>query len=157
MRNAFALLMMAVLLTGCATFGDKETASIGIYEQVSDTMPKNLVRQVPVPKTGLTIPLAPYASLTDKDLKVAEVQQTPGGAAILLRFDPTGIMVLTELTTRCRGKYLVTFLNGKPVAAWLCDRVLDKGQLLVEGDFTDEEAAKAVESLNKAAKKREAL
>ena len=151
-----ALVMLAAsLLAGCAMFGDKkEEASLQIFEQVSDTLPNHMIRPVKVPKIGLTIPVAPYPSLTDKDLHVAELVPTPGGASILMRFDPTGIMVLTELTTRCRGRYLVTFLNGQPVSAWLCNRILDKGQLLVEGDFTDEQARKAVESLNKAANKR---
>jgi hypothetical protein len=155
-KHAAALLTM-VLLAGCAMFGDKNAASIQIFEQVGGDLPGKMVRQVTVPKTGLTIPVAPYPSLTDRDLHEAQLVPTPAGAAIMLRFDPTGIMVLSELTTRCRGRYLVTFFNGRPVAAWLCDRMLDKGQWLVEGDFTDEEAKTAVESLNKAAKKRDAL
>ena len=65
-------------------------------------------------------------------------------------------MALDELTTRSRGRYLVTFLNSKPVAAWFMDRRIQNGELLLEGDFTDKEAKKTVEFLNRLSKKRNA-
>jgi preprotein translocase subunit SecD len=73
----------------------------------------------------------------------------------MLRFDIHGAIKFDELTTRSRGQYLVTFLNGRPVAAWLVDQRITNGQFLVEGDFSDEEAKKAVESLNRMNKKRQ--
>jgi hypothetical protein len=146
-----------VLLTGCALFDRSEPVTLRIYEQASEALPDTFIKRVMLPKTDKTIAVRSSPSISEVRIANAVVTQTAGGAAILLRFDPHGIMELNELTTRCRGQYLVIFLNNRPVAAWLVDRVLDKGQLLVEGDFTDEEARKAVESFNKESVKREAL
>ena len=76
-----------------------------------------------------------------------------GGKAIFLRFDPHGTIVLDEMTTRDRGQYLVIFLNKRPVGTWLVGQRIINGQFLVEGDFTDEAAKKAVEALNKMGEK----
>jgi hypothetical protein len=47
---------------------------------------------------------------------------------------------------------LVTFINFQPVAAWLVNQRILNGQFLVEGDFTDDEAKKVVDALNKMGK-----
>ena len=44
-------------------------------------------------------------------------------------------------------------INNHPVSAWLVDQRIINGQFLIEGDFTDEEAKKAVDDLNKLSKK----
>ncbi len=155
-RSAVVLLAV-LLLNGCESFEKKPPATLRIYEQVSDALPDRLTKRVTIPKTNLTLTLSAYPSLTEFRVARAELVETAGGMALLLRFDPHGIMELNELTTRCRGQYLVIFLNNRPVAAWLVDRRLDKGQLLVEGDFTDEEARAAAVSLTKQAIKREAM
>ena len=156
LRNAVGCLAV-LLLAGCASMDEKNRTHILIYEQASETMPAHLYSFAELPSTGLKIPINRHPSLTDNDVDDAKLIQTAGGAAIMLRFDPQGMMRLLELTTRCRSRYLVIYLNDKPVAAWLCNKVLDKGQLLIEGDFTDEEAQKAVDSLKKESKKRRAL
>jgi preprotein translocase subunit SecD len=149
--------LVVLFLAGCANMDEKNRTHILIYEQASETMPAHTFTYSELPSTGLKIPINRHPSLTDNDVDDAKLIQTAGGAAIMLRFDPHGMMRLVELTTRCRGQYLVIYLNDKPVAAWLCNKVLDKGQLLIEGDFTDEEAQKAVDSLKKESKKRRAL
>ena len=156
LRNAVGCLAV-LLLVGCASMDEKNRAHIMVYEQASETMPAHLYTFAELTSTGLKIPINRHPSLTDNDVDDAQIVETAGGKAILLRFDPHGMMRLVELTTRCRSQYLVIYLNDKPVAAWLCDKVLNKGQLLIEGDFTDEEAEKAVASLSKEAKKRRAL
>ncbi len=57
------------------------------------------------------------------------------------------------MTTRDRGQYLVIFLNNRPIGSWFVDQRILNGQFLVDGDFTDEEAKKTVEALNKLSKK----
>jgi len=42
------------------------------------------------------------------------------------------------------------------VAAWFIEKRLNTGSFILEGDFTGEEAKKAVESLNRQSKKRNA-
>ena len=145
---------LIALMTGCSLFGKHQpAATLAVHEQVDTALPENRVRKVEVPKTGLTIPINPYPALTEKDVQSAELHPTAGGAAIMLRFDIHGSMALQELSTRIRGGYIVTFLDGRPVAAWLVDRPIDNGQMLLEGDFGEEEAKHAVESFNSLAKK----
>jgi preprotein translocase subunit SecD len=144
-----------VLLAGCALFGQrKPETALRIHEQVSAALPEGHVLTAAIPRAHLTIPVDPHPALDERDLQSADIYQTAGGAAIMLRFDSHGTFVLDELTTRNRGAYLVTFLKGRPVAAWLVDQRVTNGQFLVEGDFSDEEATKTVKSLNKISKKR---
>ena len=84
---------------------------------------------------------------------VADEVLTAGGKAIFLRFDAHGSLLLDEMTTRLRGHYVAVLINNHPVSAWLVDQRIINGQFLIEGDFTDEEAKKAVDDLNKLSKK----
>ncbi len=145
-----------LLLAGCALFRHPPETTLRLYEQITSTLPDDDVRLVAIPKLGLKIPLNPFATLSERDVGNAVLGQTPGGATINLQFDANGAMVFDEMTTRCRGQYIVTFLNGRPVAAWLVDRRVTNGQFVVEGDFTDEDARKAVEALNKLSQQRQA-
>ena len=138
-----------VLSAGCALFNKRhDSISLRIHEQVSAALPEARVRTAEIPRMNLTIPVNPYPTLSEKDLLSASVYETAGGTAILLRFDIHGAIALDEMTTRCRGQYLVVFLDERPVAAWLVDRRLTDGQFLLDGDFTDEEARRTVVALN---------
>jgi len=150
------LVVSLIALAGCAMFGSNDDTTLRMHEQISSTLPSKLYREIPVPKTGLKINVDPFPILTERDVNKAEIYPTAGGDAILLRLEPHGSMALDELTTRSRGRYLVTFLNSKPVAAWFMDRRIQNGELLLEGDFTDKEAKKTVEFLNRLSKKRNA-
>ena len=146
-----------LLLAGCALFRKKEPeAMLRVFGQATTSLSVDDMRVIAVPKTGLKIPINPFAAFTENDVDKAEIKQTPGGATILLHLDASGLIQLDELTTRSRGRYIVTFLNDRPVAAWLVDKRITNGQFVVEGDFTDEDARKAVDSLNQQSKKRQA-
>ena len=108
---------------------------------------------VEIPHTSVKITVTPFPTLTERDVQSAELYDTAGGKAIFLRFDPHGTIMLDEMTTRDRGQYVVIFLNKRPVGSWLVDQRIINGQFLVEGDFTDEEAKKAVEELNQLSEK----
>jgi preprotein translocase subunit SecD len=145
-----------LVLTGCALFGPREPeTTLRIHEQVSTALPESHVTMVTIPTAGLKVAVNPYPALSESDVQSANVYQTAGGSAILLHFDDHGAMTLHELTTRVRGGYIVTSLNGRPVAAWLVDQQITNGEFRVEGDFGDDEARKAVESLNRMSKKRQ--
>jgi len=151
-------LVPCVLLAGCALFGDKEpTATLRFHEQCGEAIPNKLSREVIVPKTGLSLVVERYPALTERDVQDASVVQTAGGPAILLRLETNGMWRLDEVTTRSRGRYLVIFLNARPVAAWLVEKRLNNGVFLLEGDFTEDEAKKACQSINKQREKRDSL
>jgi preprotein translocase subunit SecD len=152
LKTALCVTLVSVVFSGCALFPKRDESTLQIHEQVSSALPAENMLTVVIPKTDLKLAVAPYATLSQKDVLSAELYATAGGEAILLRFDVHGSIVLDEMTTRNRGQYLVTFINNRPVAAWLVNQRILNGQLLVEGDFTDEEAKQVVDSLNKISK-----
>jgi len=147
---------MAPVLAGCALFGSHDKSkdiSLGIYEQVDEALPAENKQSVQIPHTDLKLTINPFPQLTERDVQSAELYDTVGGKAVFLRFDPHGTIVLDELTTRARGQYLTITINHRPVSAWLVDQRITNGQLLIEGDFTDEEAKTYVDNLNALSKK----
>lgn len=140
---------------GCALFDRQaRNVTVRIHEQASPALPAERLISATLPDSGLTLTLDSNPALSENLIQSAELFPTAGGAAILLRFDIHGTMRLEELTTRNRGNYLVIYLNGRPVAAWLVNRRLTNGQFLLEGDFTDEEARRVVHALNRMGKTR---
>lgn len=152
MKNLLFACLSMLCLTGCAT--QKNEVTLRMYEQISSALPKKLFRSVPIPSAGITINVDKYAVLTERDVFKAELRPTSDGSAILLKFETARMMRMDELTTRNRGRYIVTFLNDHPVAAWFVDRRIENGEMLIEGDFTEEEAKEAVKSLNRQSDKR---
>lgn len=140
------------MVTGCALFGShKEKTTLRIYEQVNERQTEPFAMKVSVPKQHLTLSISPVPTLTEKDILTVEPYPTSGGTALLIRFDPHGLIKLEEMTTRMRGQYVVMFVNSQPVTAWLVERRLAEGQLLVEADLTDSEANQLIADLNKSA------
>lgn len=146
--------MALLLAAGCATSGNHKPMTLRIHEQVDTGLPEGHWREVQIPKTGLTLRVDPFPVLTERNVEVAEPYETSGGLAVMLLFDAHGMFVLDEVTTRDRGRYLVVFLNDRPVTARLVDRRLVHGQFLLEGDFTDTEARQLINDLNQMARKR---
>jgi preprotein translocase subunit SecD len=151
--------LAVVLLAGCAALhslkGVQEAhadTTVRLYEQSDSALPAENMQKVVIPRTDLKLTINPFPTLTERDVQSAELYNTAGGKAIFLRFDPHGEIVLDEMTTRTRGQYVVVMINNHPVSAWLVDQRIINGQFLVEGEFTDEEAQKVVDDLNKLSK-----
>jgi hypothetical protein len=154
--KTFRPVFLALLLgAGCAT-SDKPHVTLRIHEEVSSSLPPIYAQPIELPKLNLRLTINPYPSMSEKDILSAERYVTPGGNAVLLHFDPQGALRLDELTTRTRSQYLVIFINGRPVSAWLVDKRLNSGAMLVEGDFSESEAKTMIEELNKIGKKNAA-
>jgi hypothetical protein len=153
LKTSGVITLVTLALTGCAMFKTSQPATLRIHEQVNTALPSEHTLVVDIPKANLRIAVATFPTLTEKDLLSAELYDTAGGKAILLRFDIHGTMLLDECTTRSRDQYLVTFINDHPVSAWFITQRIFNGQFLVEGDFTDEEAKQVVDELNKQVKK----
>lgn len=147
--------MTLAITTGCATFGGHKPMTVQIFEQADNGMPEGRYREVQIPKTELTLRAELFPVLTGSDVKVAEPFETSDGLAVMLMFNAHGMFILDEVTTRDRGRYLIIFLNDKPVAARLVEQRLVHGQFLLEGDFTAAEARQLIDDLNRAARKDE--
>jgi preprotein translocase subunit SecD len=146
--------LVMALFIGCALFHEKRVeTTVRIYEGTSSALPAENQQTVEIPHADLKLTVSPYPTLTEQDVQSAELYDTAGGKAVFLRFDPHGTVLLDEMTTRTRGQYVAILVNQRPVGAWLVDQRIITGQFLVEGDFTDEEARKIVDDLNKLAKK----
>jgi len=153
LKNGLCVALVTLAMTGCALFQKHDETTIRIHEEVDPALPAENRTVVEIPKANLKLTVSPFATLSEKDVLSAELYDTAGGKDILLRFDPHGTFVLEECTTRNRSHYLVTFINNRPVAAWLVNQGIENGQFLVEGDFTDEEAKQVVDALNRMSKK----
>jgi preprotein translocase subunit SecD len=152
-----AVCSMAMALgAGCSVFQSlgqpKIDTTVRIYEEANSGLPAENMQTAIIPSAGLRLPINSFPTLTEKDVASAELYNTAGGKAIFLRFDPHGEIALDEMTTRTRGRYVVVMINNHPVSAWLVDQRIMNGQFLIEGQFTDEEAQKIVDDLNKLAK-----
>lgn len=152
MRILHARIMMVGLalpwLAGCALFGGGEKTTLRIHEETDSAMPEKYAMPVTLSGYNVKLLVDPRPALSERNIKSAEIYPTAGGAAIMVRFDAHGMILLDEVTTRLRGRRLVTFLNGKPVAVWLVNQRLTNGQLLIQGDFTDDEAKRVVDYFN---------
>jgi preprotein translocase subunit SecD len=154
LKTVGCLTLVAACFVGCSTAASRqkkaeEEVTLRIYEQSNSSLPAETFQTVEIPDTGVKFTVDIFPSLTERDVQSAELYDTAGGKAIFLRFDPHGTVMLDQITTRDRGQYLVTFLNKHPVGTWFVDQRITNGQFLVEGEFTDEAAQKAVEALNK--------
>lgn len=151
--------LAVVLLAGCAAIASLKgvqqghvDTSVRLYEQSDAALPAENVQTAVIPHSDLKLTINPFPTLTEQDVQSAELYNTSGGKAVFLRFDPHGEIVLDEMTTRLRGQYIVVMINNHPVSAWRVDQRIINGQFLIEGEFTDEEAQKIVDDLNKLSK-----
>ena len=149
--------LVMALSIGCALFHEKrEETTVRIYEEASSALPAESQQTLEIPHTDMKLTVSPFPTLTERDVQSADLYDTVGGKAIFLRFDAHGTVLLDEMTTRTRGQYVAVLINNHPVSAWLVDQRIINGQFLIEGDFTDEEARKVVDDLNKLSKKNNA-
>jgi len=151
-KTVLCLTLVALAASGCAAvhnvFHKEEVTAVRIHEQVDAATPPQYSSVADIPQANLKLTISLFPTLSENNVLSAALYDTAGGKAILLRFD-----IHDECTTRNRGRYLVTIIDNHPVAAWLVDHRIENGQFLVEGDFTDEEAKRVVDILNKMAKK----
>jgi preprotein translocase subunit SecD len=155
LKMALCFALAATFFVGCALFHEKSPeTTVYLYEQADSALPVENRRMVEIPRTDLKLTISPFPTLTERDVQSAELYDTAGGKAIFLRFDAHGTVLLDEMTTRLRGQYVAVLINKRPVSAWLVDQRIINGQFLIEGDFTDEEAKKVVDDLNKLSKKK---
>ena len=155
LKMALCFALVATFFAGCALFNEKpksEETTVWLYEQADSALPAENRRLIEIPRADLKLTISPFPTLTERDVQSAELYDTAGGKAIFLRFDAHGTVLLDEMTTRLRGQYVAVLINRRPVSAWLVDQRIINGQFLIEGDFTDEEAKKVVDDLNKLSK-----
>jgi preprotein translocase subunit SecD len=139
---------------GCSLFQKRYNPTLRFYEQTGIGQPDVAVRTISMTNLNMRITVSAYPTLTEKDIASVTYRETASGGIIIVQFDPHGTIKLDEMTTRQRGHYVVIMLDGRPVAAWLVDQRLSKGQFVLEADISDEDAQKVVAALNRMGKSR---
>lgn len=147
------IFVVVVATAGCALFNHGPKVTLRFHEQVDTGLPDTKVRNVEIPRSNLKIGVDPFPQLTERDIYEAKLQDTPGGQAVVIQFDAHGANTFSEMTTRMRGRYVVVFMNDKPIAAVLVEKRITNGEFLLEGDLTDDEERNLVDELNKYAKR----
>ena len=141
-------LVALLLLSGCALFKPKPPpVTLRIHEEANESLPEKLVRIVQLPVTDQRVVVDPYPQLTERDLLDARSVSTPGGLAVKLQFDLHGAHTFDEMTTRMRGRYIVVFVDDKPVAAVLVEKRVTNGEFLLETGMTEAETQALVVKL----------
>jgi hypothetical protein len=149
------MLMILLLASGCAFLKPKPPpVTLRFHEQADASLPETHIRVAYVPGTQQRIIVDPFAQLTERDVLEARLVSTPGGQAVLLKFDLHGANLLSEMTTRMRGRYVVVFVDEEPVAAVLVEQRITNGQFLLEPDLTDDKIRALVDNLSKIAGKK---
>lgn len=146
------ILAAVLLLNGCALFQKAPTTRLWFHEETNPAVPAKHKREVTIPVSNLRVVVDPHPTLTERDVAEAEIVETAGGDAVLVKFNAHGRMALDQLTTQGRGQYLVVFLNNRAIAAWQIDRRLSLGQFLIEADLSDADARQLVDDLNRLAR-----
>lgn len=146
---------MTLWVVGCAS---GPTHTLRFHEQVPENLPASRVRFVTLARNGQRIGINPLPTLTEREVFEARLQPMDGGTGVLIRFDAHGANLLTEMTTRIRGQYLVVYFDKKPVAAMLVNRAVENGQFLLFGDLDEAAARELVAALNQSGgRRREAV
>jgi hypothetical protein len=102
---------------------------------------------VTLPRSGLTINVAPRPVLVEYDIVNAEVAQVELGRCLLLQLTPAAARDLYRFSVASLGRRLVLSLNDQVVGARPIDAAIADGVILIFLELPDEELAPLVERL----------
>jgi hypothetical protein len=148
--SAVCMVALALLSSGCATTEKHPPVSLAIYLQTSPELPEQVARPVQIEKPRMLLHIKSFSELTEADLDHAELDETSGGPFIRLVFGLHGTISLRALTTEFRNRYLVVFLNNKPVMAYYITQTINDGRLTVIADIPEAEVRRIVNELQPA-------
>jgi hypothetical protein len=157
----FTWAMMVFLFCGCQTNKKKDELSVlRLHLQASQstagsTVPVSILRSNPV-----SVIVAHDPILTEANIVVTRIIDTPGGFAIEIQFDESSSLMLEQYSSSNIGLHFVIFgqWGDKPAdARWLAAPLIThripNGQMAFTPDMTRAEADRLVTGLNNAAKK----
>ena len=150
---------------GCQTDKSKKPLSTLRLHQETNPDPMGNTEQISIFRAQpvrLTVNKMPF--LTEANVKVAKVIDTPGGFALSLEFDHEGAWLLEQFTAAGRGKHIAVFsqfmnagehkLNlGRWLAAPLIQVHIGDGLFAFTPDATREETERIALGLNDVAAK----
>jgi preprotein translocase subunit SecD len=160
--NLYLLLtLLLTLAAGCATDKkDKKTAVLRVHVESTANTPGNgevisVLRSKPV-----LVTIAPDPVLTEANIVEAVILDTPGGFALQIKFDETGMWMLEQYSSANPGKHFAIMAQWgeKPVVSrWLAAPIithrLGNGLLAFTPDADRDEVNQLVRGLNNNATK----
>lgn len=160
--NLYLLLLAAGLLltAGCATHKKeaKQTAMLRVHlqstEKISAHETVSVLRSHP-----MLVPIVTDPILTESHVASATLLETPGGFAVEIQFNQTGMWMLEQYTSANPGKHLAIFGqwsdlvgDGRWLAAPVISHRIANGLLSFTPDASRAEAEQFVGGLNHVAK-----
>lgn len=150
-----------LLAAGCATGkkSDKQIAALRVHMQSTENISSGekitVLRSQP-----MLVPIVADPILTESHVASASLLETPGGFAVEIKFNQTGIWMLEQYTGSNPGKHLAIFgqwsdklVDGRWLAAPVISHRIANGVLSFTPDASREEAEQFVKGLNNVAKK----
>jgi hypothetical protein len=160
--NLYLLLpVLLALAAGCATDKKAEPmATLRVHIESTANAPDSN-HSVPVLRSKpVLVPVAPDPFLTEANVIAATVLETPGGFAMLIKFDETGTWMLEQYSSANPGKHFAIFCQwGEKLAhtRWLAAPIITRripnGQLAFTPDADRTEVDQLVLGLSNVAKK----
>jgi hypothetical protein len=161
--NLYLLLLAAwAAAAGCKTGGssDKPDAALRIHIEAQAQMPGEGQTVSVLRANPVLVKINPEPILTEANVVAASLIETPGGFAVEVKFDETGMWTLEQYTSANPGRHLVIFgewsdnpKDSRWLAAPLITRRIASGVLSFTPDASRQEAQQLVNGLNNVAKK----
>jgi hypothetical protein len=165
-----ALAMVLALFCGCQTEKQKEkkkekkeVSALRIHLQTNPG-PEGSTQTVSVLRTDpVSVSIGHNPVLTEANVIVARMIDTPGGFAVEVKFDESATLMLEQYSASNPGRHFVIFgqwgeklEDGRWLAAPLITHRLSNGVLSFTPDMTREQADRFVFGLNNVAKQTQA-
>ena len=159
------LFMILALAAGCATGKkeDKQLAALRLHVESDGNAPTTAQEVSVLRAKPMLVTIASEPVLTEANIVVAKLLDTPGGFSVEVKFDETGSLILEQYSSAYQSKHFVVFgqwgeklKEGRWLAAPFISHRLNNATLIFTPDASREEAKQLVDGLNRVAKKNAA-
>jgi len=140
---------MALLLLGACSSGQKtKEARLRVEVRLADTAPREGFEAMDFVETGGTIYVSPEIALSDPDIKGAlATVDDRGRPAVAAELNLLGTQKFAIFTSNHIRERAAIIVDGKVVSAPVIRSPIMKGRLVINGDFTQDEAEALARSL----------
>lgn len=150
-----------LLAAGCKTGKDSDSQKAALRVHLQSTESISSGETVTVLRSQpMLVPIVADPILTESHVASARLVETPGGFAVEIQFNQTGMWMLEQYTGANPGKHLAIFgqwsdkvKDGRWLAAPVISRRIANGLLSFTPDASREEVEQFVKGLNNVAKK----
>jgi len=144
-----ALGLISALVLAPGGCGSREpTGTERVQMRVARNNPAPNFEPVTIEKTHEIIYLSPDVAMTGRDVKSAEIMQSPDGWAVAVHFTDSGADKLQQFTTANKGRRIAILVDGRVFVAPLIIEPLKDGQMLISRDLSASRARALAEAFS---------